>query len=236
MAARGLTSPEDRAKMTAIYGLGPTPSDAAVDALTLSFITPACHLTTRRTSSAFYAWATTGTASGNMSRTTRSPARRTPPPSRLIQDAWALGRSATNETFDKYVLDRAGRGMNESERTQLRTIYSWGPAPDRSVIRDYVLNEAAKDLNETESKLIREVYVLGRDASNASLQNYTISTINEDLGLKGNMSYLYALLAWTATPRSRRSNPSPENGPPPTTCPIRASCRKPWSSKCPEAT
>ncbi len=112
----------------------------------------------------------------------------------LIRDAWALGRSATNEDFDKYVLDRAGRDMNDSERAQLRTIYSWGPAPDGSVISDYVLNKSAEGLNETGRTLISEVYGLGRNASAASLQDYTVSKINEDLGLKGNLSYLYALL------------------------------------------
>ena len=39
MAGQNLTSPADRARLTAIYGLGPTPSGASIDALTVSFIT-----------------------------------------------------------------------------------------------------------------------------------------------------------------------------------------------------
>jgi len=193
MASQGLSSPEDLAKMTAIYALPPNPPDAAVDALTLSFITAGMSSDDAKNASAFYAlgnnrdriweYVLGNALAGQTNATTVG----------LIRDAWALGRAATNETFDKYVLDRAGRDMNESERAQIRTIYSWGPAPDRTVIRDYVLDEAAKGLNETEGKLLREVYDLGRDASNATLQDYTVSKINEDLGLKGNVSYLYAL-------------------------------------------
>ena len=84
--------------------------------------------------------------------------------------------------------------MNDSERAQLRTIYSWGPAPNGSVISGYVLNKSVEGQNETGRTLISEVYGLGRNASVASLQDYTVSKVNEDLGLKGNMSYLYALL------------------------------------------
>ncbi|HEY3274610.1 MAG TPA: MMPL family transporter [Methanocella sp.] len=194
MNAQGLSSPEDRAMMTAIYALDPNPSDAAVDALTLSFITAGMSSADAKNARALYAvgsnrdriweYVLDNALAGQTDATAAG----------LIRDAWVLGRAATNETFDKYVLDRAGRDMNESERTRLRTIYSWGPAPDGSVIRNYVLDEAAKDLNETGRRLTRDVYDLGRDAANASLQNYTVSRVNEDLGLTGNMSYLYALL------------------------------------------
>jgi putative drug exporter of the RND superfamily len=49
-------------------------------------------------------------------------------------------------------------------------------------------------MNDTGRTLISEVYGLGRNASAASPQDYTVSKINGDLGLKGDLSYLYALL------------------------------------------
>jgi RND superfamily putative drug exporter len=112
----------------------------------------------------------------------------------IINGAWSLGRAMTNETADRYVLDYAGRDMNQSERQKLADIYSWGKNPDASVVSNYVLDEAGKDLNQSERELIAEVYGLGRSPSADSLRTYTVNKVNEDLGLAGNLSYLYALL------------------------------------------
>jgi RND superfamily putative drug exporter len=160
MANQGLTSPEDRAKMTAIYALGPAPSEAAVDALTRSFVTAGMSSADAKNASALYAMGNNRDRIWEYVKDNALAGQTNGTVIELIQDAWSLGRSATNETFDKYVLDRAGRDMNESER-----------------------------------KLITEVYDLGRDPSDDRLQDYTVNKINEDLGLKGNMSYLYALLS-----------------------------------------
>jgi RND superfamily putative drug exporter len=193
-SSNGTLTPADTPRLDAMYGLGPDPSGAAIDEVTVSFIAAGMSSDDAKNASALYALGNNRDGIWGYVLDNALAGQTNATAAGLIRDAWALGRTATNETFDKYVLDHAGRDMNESERMQLRTIYSWGPSPDGSVIRDYVLDEAAKDLNDTERKLIREVYDLGRNASNATLQDYTVGKINEDLGLKGNMSYLYALL------------------------------------------
>ena len=37
----------------------------------------------------------------------------------IIQDAWNLGPSETNDDFDKYVVDKASKDMNATEKAQI---------------------------------------------------------------------------------------------------------------------
>lgn len=193
-SSNGALTPADKPRLDAMYDIGPNPSASDVDSVTLDLVTAGMSSDDAQNARALYACSNNRDRIWEFVRDNALAGQENATARELIQDAWALGRSATNETFDRYVLDYAGRGMNESERGQLRTIYSWGPAPNATVIRNYVLDEAAQDLNETERELIAEVYDLGRNASNASLRDYTVGKINEDLGLRGNLSYLYALL------------------------------------------
>ncbi len=181
-------------RLYAIYGLTATPSDAAIDELTMSFVTAGMSGGDAAQARALYArgndrnaiWqfvldnALAGQDNGTVIDT--------------IRDAWSLGRSMTNETVDEYVLAKAGSGMNESERQKLADIYAWGKNPGASVVSNYVIGEAGKDLNESERELIVEVFGLGRSPSADSLRTYTVNKVNKDLDLAGNLSYLYALL------------------------------------------
>jgi putative drug exporter of the RND superfamily len=142
-SSNGALTSADLPRLDAMYGLGPAPSGAAIDALTLSFVTAGLSLSDAQNANDLYAlgnnrdriwdYVLSNALAGQTNVTVQE----------LIRDAWALGRSATNEDFDKYVLGRAGRGMNASEQAQLRTIYSWGPSPNGSVISGYVLNKSA---------------------------------------------------------------------------------------------
>ena len=193
LQAGGLTE-ADRPRLNAIYGLGPNPPGAAVDSLTLSFATAGMSEADAGQARALYArgnnrdsiwdYVLDQALAGQDNDTVRE----------IIRDSWALGRSVTNETFDKYVLDYAGKDLNDSERAELGEIYSWGPEPDASVVRAYILDEAGKDLNDTERELIAEVYDLGRDPGNGTLRAYAVDKANEELEISGNLTYFHALL------------------------------------------
>ncbi|OPY30574.1 MAG: bifunctional preprotein translocase subunit SecD/SecF [Methanocella sp. PtaU1.Bin125] len=189
----GLTE-ADRPRFNAIYSIGPSPSAAAIDSVTTGFITAGLSGGDADKARDLYACGNNpdriweyvlGNAIAGQNNSTVID---------MIKGAWGLGRSMTNESVDRYVLDYAGADMNESERQKLAEIYAWGPRPDASVVSRYVLDEAGKELNESEAELIAEVYGLGRDPSEERLRTYTVNKVNEDLNLEGNLSYLYALL------------------------------------------
>jgi RND superfamily putative drug exporter len=112
----------------------------------------------------------------------------------VIQDAWDLGPAATQKDFDRYVLDKAEKGLNASDRQSVEEIFGWGPDPNDTVVSSYVLSEAGKDLNGSENQSLAEVYGLGRNASDDAVKSYVISKAESGLNLTSNTTYFMALL------------------------------------------
>ncbi len=193
IAGQGLTE-ADRPRLYAIYGLTATPTGAAIDELTMSFVTASLSGGDAAQARELYARGNNRDAIWQYVLDSAIAGQENSTVIDTIRGAWSLGRSMTNETADEYVLARAGSDMNESERQKLADIYSWGKNPDASVVSHYVIDEAGKDLNESEREFIGEVYDLGRSPSTDSLRTYTVNKVNEDLDLAGNLSYMYALL------------------------------------------
>lgn len=112
----------------------------------------------------------------------------------VIRDAWSLGRTATKQDVDKYVMNKAGEGLNDSEKRTLEEIWSWGRNPDASVIRAFVMEQAGKGLNASENKSLAEIYDLGRNASKATIQVYVIQKAAGTMNISGNLSYFYWIM------------------------------------------
>ncbi|HTY90556.1 MAG TPA: efflux RND transporter permease subunit [Methanocella sp.] len=113
----------------------------------------------------------------------------------MLHDAWNLGPSATEQNFDNYVLSKAEKGLNSTERQTVEEIWGWGRNPNDSVISSYVLREAGKDLNASENRTLAEIYALGRNASNDTIKNYVIGKALDELNLTSNTTYFMALLS-----------------------------------------
>jgi RND superfamily putative drug exporter len=202
MQLQGLTSEEDRARLTAIYNLGRNPSDSLI----LEILTAG--MPDKSTAeSIFYLGrnpsdgaignylidqAITGLKNSdegrNMSISDLQNA------TDLIHDAWGLGPSATKQDFDNYVLNKVKKGLNETERQAVDEIWGWGPNPNGSIIRSYVLGEAGKGLNESENRTLAELYDLGRNASNESLKGFVVSRALDEMNLTSNSTYFITLL------------------------------------------
>ncbi len=71
----------------------------------------------------------------------------------MIHDAWNIGPTATKQDFDSYVLQKAEKGLNATEKQTVEEIWGWGPDPNDSVIRSYILEQAGKDLNASENQI-----------------------------------------------------------------------------------
>ena len=92
----------------------------------------------------------------------------------MIHDAWNLGGAATEQDFDNYVLNKAEKGLNDTEKQNVQNIWDMGPNPNDTVIEDYVLAQAANDSSMSLSQLndARDIIALGRNASNDTIQAY----------------------------------------------------------------
>jgi len=112
----------------------------------------------------------------------------------VIRDAWSLGPSATKQDFDSYVLNKAKKGLNATEKQAVDEIWGWGPDPDEATVRSYVLGEAGKGLNASENQTLAELYGLGRNASNESVKGFVVSKALDELNLTSNCTYFLALL------------------------------------------
>lgn len=195
MAYQGLSSDEDRAKLSAIYDLGKNPGSGAVDQLTLQLATSGLPDSDATQAREIYALGRSpsddtiknyiiGKASEGKNDTEKQ----------AIQDAWSLRRS-TGDVYDKYVLDRAGEDKNESERQTINEVFALGRQPNASVVDSYVLSQAYEGRNETEQQLIREIYALGESPGEAALQDYTCYKVADHLNVAGNLSFFGALLS-----------------------------------------
>lgn len=112
----------------------------------------------------------------------------------LMHDAWNIGPSATKQDFDAYVLKKAEKDLNATEKASVEEIFGWGPNPNETVISSYVLREAGKDLNESENRALAEIYQLGRNASGDVVKSYVIGKALDELNLTSNTTYFMALL------------------------------------------
>lgn len=112
----------------------------------------------------------------------------------LLHDAWGLGPSATKQDFDAYVLKKAEKGLNATEKAAVEEIFGWGPSPGQDTVASYVLREAGKGLNASENQTLVEVYALGRNASAAAIRDYVIGKAMGELNITSSSSYFVALL------------------------------------------
>ncbi|HMK47264.1 MAG TPA: MMPL family transporter, partial [Methanocella sp.] len=114
----------------------------------------------------------------------------------MIHDAWNLGGMATEQDFDKYVLDKAGNGMNASEKQSIKDIWAMGKNPNDTVIDNYVLEQAAKNgsMNQSELDDARELIALGKNPSNTTIQAYLVNKTMKSLNITGDSSYFLAVM------------------------------------------
>ncbi len=112
----------------------------------------------------------------------------------MMHDAWGLGPMAMKQDFDNYVLDKAKKGLNATERQMVDEIWGWGPSPNESVVGSYVLREAGKDLNASEKETLARLYGLGRDPGDESVRGFVVSRAMDELNLTSNATYFLALL------------------------------------------
>jgi RND superfamily putative drug exporter len=205
---QGITDQAQKQQLYTVYDLGPSPSAAAIDNLVLNMASSMMPNADRRSVEEIYylgrnpSDGTIGNylvdkaVSGlkdsdegrNMSASDLQNA------SDLMHDAWNLGSSATKQDFDVYVLKKAEKGLNATEKAAVEEIFGWGPNPDESIVSAYVLREAGKGLNASENRTLAEVYGLGRNASDEAIKNYIISKTLSELNLTSNNTYFMALL------------------------------------------
>ncbi len=194
MAYQGLTSANDRARLSAIYDLGKSPSTAAIDSFTLSLATAG--LSDADAASAREIYALGRGPSDDIMKTYiigKAADGRNETERLVINDAWNL-RHGTAQDFDNYVIRKASEGRNASEIWQIKEIYALGNHPSDQVIDTYVLNKACEGRNETESEVIRELYALGRSPGDNALKNYTVDKVADSLDISGSLSFFHALL------------------------------------------
>ncbi len=207
MQAQGLTSDQDRASLSAIYDLGSSPSAASIDNMVISMAASAGGVDQSSIAEIYDlgrdpSYSVIGNylvnkavdtlkssdTGKNMSASDLQNA------TDVIQDAWNIGPTATKQDFDNYVLQKAEKGLNASEKQNVEEIWGWGRNPNDSVVRSFVLNEAGDGLNASENQSLAEVYDLGRNASNASIESYVIQKAADNVNITGNLSYFYTLM------------------------------------------
>lgn len=207
MQAQGLTSDADRARLSAIYDLGPSPSAAAIEDLVVGMAASQSG-TDQGSIREIYdlgrspSYGTIGNylvdkavtrlkdsdEGKNMSASDLQNA------TDMIHEAWDIGRTPTKQDFDSYVLKTAEKGLNDSQKQDLRKIWGWGPNPNDSVVRSFVLIKAGDGHNASDNQSIAEIYDLGRNASNATLQDYVVRKATDKVNVTGNLSYFYWIM------------------------------------------
>ncbi|HTX43860.1 MAG TPA: multidrug RND transporter, partial [Methanocella sp.] len=205
---QNITDPAQKQMMYALYDLGPGPSSAAIDDLVIGMasssgvdpgsIAEIYNLGRNPSDGTIGDYLVNKAVSGlrnsdegrNMSRADLQNA------SDLIHDAWNLGPSATKQDFDSYVLSKAKKGLNASEKETVQEIWNMGPNPNQTAIVDFVLAQAAKNgsMNQSELDAARDIIALGRNASNDSIQAYLVKETMKNLNVTGNGSYFMAIM------------------------------------------
>jgi RND superfamily putative drug exporter len=206
-ATQNITDVSEKQQLYAAYDLGSSPSEAAIDNLVIS--TAASQGGVSQSSIAviynmgrnpsdgtvgnyLVNQAITGlesSASGeNMSASDLQNA------TDLIQDAWNMGGTATEQDFNSYVLNKAGNGQNASENQTIAEIYGWGPDPNATVVQDYVLQQAGNGQNASGNQTLAQIYDLGRNPGNDTIKNYVITQALSGMNLTTNTSFFFALL------------------------------------------
>ena len=207
MQAQGLTSDQDRARLSAIYDLGSSPAAADVDNMVISMAASQGHVDQGSVSEIYYLGRNPSDAAiGNylvnkaVDTLKNSDSGRNMSASDLqnatdvIHAAWDIGPTATKQDFDSYVLQKAEKGLNATEKQSVEEIWGWGRDPNDTVIGAFVLEQAGKNLNASENQSLAEVYGLGRDPANASIESYVIQKAADNVNITGNLSYFYALM------------------------------------------
>lgn len=113
----------------------------------------------------------------------------------MIHDAWSLGGQATRQDFDSYVLKKAEKGLNATEKQSVEEIWGMGKNPNDTVIVNYVLDQAGKNgsMNRSQLDAARDIIALGRNATNDSIQAYLVKEVMKNMNLTGNGSYFLAV-------------------------------------------
>ncbi len=200
--AQGMSSGTDRSKLEAIYDLGRNPSDSLILGIITSGMSDK-----KAAEDIFYLGRSPsdgtignylvdqaiGTLKGsdegrNMTASELQNA------TDIIRDAWDLGPTATEQDFDAYVLKKAEKGLNATEKAAVEEIFGWGPGPNETIVSSYVLREAGKDLNASENRTLAEIYALGRNASAGTIKNYVIGKAMDEMGVTSNTTFFMALL------------------------------------------
>jgi len=194
MAYQGLSSDNDKARLSAVYDLGKNPSARAVDDLALNLATAGLSDSDASQVRNIYALGRNPSDDtvkkyiiGKASEGKNESEKKT------IEDAWNLRRN-TGDVYEKYILDKAFEGKNESEKKTIRDIFALGKSPNDTVVDNYVLNTAYDGRNETEQQIIREVYSLGASPGENALKNYTCYKVADHLNVTGNLSFFRSLL------------------------------------------
>jgi|GEM_PF-5077167 len=197
---QNITDPAQKQQLYSIYDvLGPTPTQSQIDDLVLKTAAssmPGVDISSaseiynlgRNPSQAIVGNYLVGKAIATLGDNASQDAKD------VIQDAWNLGPAATQQDFDKYILDKAEKGLNASDRQTVEEIFGWGPNPDDTIVGSYVLSEAGKGLNASENQSLAEIYALGRNASDDTVKSYVISKAESGLNLTSNTTYFQALL------------------------------------------
>jgi RND superfamily putative drug exporter len=203
---QGIADESQKQQLYAAYDLGPSPSPAAIDNLVLSVASSSGADRKAIEDIYFLGRNPSGGVIGNYLVDKAVKALKDSDEGRnmsatdlknatdLLQDAWNIGPTATKQDFDGYVLKKAEKGLNATERQTVEEIWSWGRNPNDTVVRAFVLNEAGKDLNATENQTLAEIYDLGRNASAATVKSYIINQTLEEMNLTSNATYFMSLL------------------------------------------
>ncbi|HUL62884.1 MAG TPA: hypothetical protein VLT35_07455, partial [Methanocella sp.] len=182
MAAQNMTSPEDRAKLATIYGLGPDPAPAAIDQLVLSAASQepgsdpktiaALYGLGRNPSSTALGEYVVGQVTAGLDAAE----------AQFVRDVYGLGH-VTNEQLDTFALSQAYAGKNETERQSIRDVWDLGEHPSDETISDYVLAQAARGANGTAQAMLGEVYGLGRRPGFDTIDRYVAGKVAGEMNL-----------------------------------------------------
>lgn len=195
MAMQGMTSPQDRAMVTAVYGLGQSPADPVIDGFVLNMASQALPEDQRiSTRDIYYLGRNPSSVTIENYVIGKASAGRNETESKFIRDVWNLGDHPLDADYNKFVLNKACEDKNESERKNITEIWNLGENASEKKVTDYVLGKALDGLNETESESLMEIYSLGRNASNDTIRNYVVSKVAKELNLTGNTTYFATLL------------------------------------------
>ena len=207
MSQMKMSSPAEKAELMAIFELGPSPPQAAIDQFVVSMSASQGGVDRNSIADIYYLGrdpsdgaignylvnkAVSGLKDSDSGRNMSSSDLQNA--TDIIHDAWNLGPAATKQDFDSYVLNKAEKGLNATEKQAVEEIWGWGPSPNETIVSSYVLREAGKDLNASENQTLAEVYGLGRNASDDTVKGFVVTKALNEMNLTGNNSYFLTLL------------------------------------------